>query len=96
MDKFGSENVKVATTYYDLALICEALGDFDQAKEYQECFLALLLDTLGPENLILSAPYHNLASIYHDLGDFEQAKKYDKFALTIQLDKPGLYSSRLR
>ena len=36
MDKLGPEDVYVAASYSNLALIYNDLGDFKQAKEYQQ------------------------------------------------------------
>ena len=71
---------------YNLASIYQALCDFEQAKEYQQCDLEIQLDKLGPEHVNVATCYHNLASlIYKALGDFEQAKEYRQRALGIQI-----------
>ena len=70
----GPEHVNVATSYKNLASIYQDLGDFEQAKEYQQRALKIDLDKLGPEHVNVATSYFNLASIYQDLGDLEQAK----------------------
>ena len=44
MDKLGPEHVNVARNYNNLALINQDLGDFEQAKEYQQRALAIRAD----------------------------------------------------
>ena len=85
-----SEHVNVATNYSNLALIYKDLGDFEQAKEYQQRALDIQLDKLGPEHVNVATNYSNLALIYKDLGDFEQAKEYRQRALAIKADKHWL------
>ena len=42
------EHVNVATSFNNFALIYQDLGDFEQAKEYQQRALEIQLDKLGP------------------------------------------------
>ena len=65
------------------------MGDFEQAKEYQQRALEIQLDKFGPVHVNVATSYFNLVSIYQDLGDIEQAKEYQQRALEIQLDKRG-------
>ena len=90
MDKLGREHVNVATSYSNLALIYHDLGDFEQAKDYQQRALDIQVDKLGREHVNVATSCYNLASIYQDLGDFEQAKEYQERALAISVDKHKL------
>ena len=74
-------NMYLIRLIYNLASIYQALCDFEQAKEYQQCDLEIQLDKLGPEHVNVATSYFNLASIYRDLGDFEQAKAHQQRAL---------------
>ena len=49
----GPEHVNVATSYNDLALIYQDLGDFERAKEYQQRALDIQVDELGRNMLML-------------------------------------------
>ena len=89
LDKLGPEHVNVATSYSNLALIYQRLGDLEQAKEYQQRALDIYLDKLGPKHVNVATSYSNLASIYQDLCDLEQAKEYQQRALAIRADKHG-------
>ena len=77
-------------SYSNLALIYRDLGDFEQAKEYQQRALDMQLDKLGPVHVKVARSYNNLALMYKDLGDFEQTKEYKQRALAIRADKHGL------
>ena len=70
----GAEHVSVATSYGNLASIHKALGDLEQAKEYQQRGLAIELKKLGAEHVSVATSYGNLASIRKALGDLEQAR----------------------
>ena len=59
------------------------MGDFEQAKEYQQRSLDIYLDKLGSERVTIARCYDNLASMYRDLGVFEQAKENQQRALAI-------------
>ena len=90
VDKLGPEHVTIARSHGSLASsIYQALGDFVQAKEYQQRSLDIFLDKLGPEHDTIARSYDSLASIYEALGDFEQTKEYQRRSLDIYLDKLG-------
>ena len=84
-----AEHLSVATGYSNLSLICQDLGDLEQAKEFQQSSLAIPLKTLGAEHASVATSYSNLASIHQDLHDPEQAKEYQQLALAIKLKKLG-------
>ncbi|CAH3168698.1 unnamed protein product [Porites evermanni] len=85
----GDQNVSVATSYGNLALIHKDLGELEQAKEYQQRGLAIQLKKLGAEHVSVATSYGNLALIHNDLGDLEQAKEYLQRGLAIKLKKLG-------
>ena len=63
----GPEHVNVATSYKNLASIYLHLGDFEQAKEYQQRALEIRMDKLGPEHVNVAISYYNFALIYKAL-----------------------------
>ena len=79
----------MATTYNNLSLILEHLGDFEQAKEYYQSALTTYLEKLGAEHVYVATTYDNLGRIHRKLGDFEQAKEYHQLALAISREKLG-------
>ena len=73
-----------------LASIHQALGDLEQAEEYQQQRgLTIFLKKLGAEHFSVARSYGNLASIHQALGDLEQAKEYQQRGLAIFLKKLG-------
>ena len=45
--KRGPENVQVATSYNNLGVVHEKLGDFEKAKKYHELALSITQKKLG-------------------------------------------------
>ena len=45
--KRGPENVQVATSYNNLGVVHEKLGDFEKAKEYHQLGLSIKQKKLG-------------------------------------------------
>ncbi|KAJ7377680.1 hypothetical protein OS493_027759 [Desmophyllum pertusum] len=79
LQQLGPEHVDVAATYGNLGSVHQALGDFEQAKDYHHRALEIRLKQLGPEHVDVAttyAAYSNLGAVHQDLGDFEQAKDY--------------------
>ena len=70
-------------------MIYNDVGDYEQAKEYQQRALAIRLEKLGPEHVDVAMSYNNLALIYKGLGELEQAKEYQQRALAIRLERLG-------
>ena len=54
------ENVQVATSYNNLGVVHEKLGDFENAKDYQELALSITQKKRGPENVQAATSYNNL------------------------------------
>ena len=70
------ENVQVATSYNNLGVVHEKMGDFEKAKEYQELALSITQKKPGPENVQVTTSYNNLGCVHEQLGYFEKAKEY--------------------
>ena len=56
------ENVQVATSYNNLGVVHEKMGDFEKAKEYQELALSITQKKPGPENVQAATSYNNLVT----------------------------------
>ena len=89
LKKLRSTDLAVATSYDDLGLTHQDLGDLEKAKEYLQRDLTIQLEKLGAEHIDVATSYNNLGSIYQTLGDLEQAKECQQRALTIRLEKLG-------
>ena len=70
------ENVQVATSYNNLGVVHEKMGDFEKAKECQELGLSITQKKPGPENVQAATSYNNLGYVHEQLGYFEKAKEY--------------------
>ena len=70
-------------------MIYHQLGDFEQAKGYQQLALDIYLEKLGAKHVNVATSYSNFALIYKDLGDLEQARQYQYLAEAIRADKHG-------
>ena len=68
------ENVQVATSYNNLGVVHEKMGDFEKAKEYQELALSITQKKRGPENVQAATSYNNLGYVQEQLGYFEKAR----------------------
>ena len=68
------ENVQVATSYNNLGVVHEKLGDFENAKDYQELALSITQKKRGPENVQAATSYNNLGYVQEQLGYFEKAR----------------------
>ena len=85
--KRGPENVQVATSYNNLSVVHEKLGDFEKAKEYHQLSLSITQKNRGPENVQAATSYNNLGYVHEQLGYFEKAKEYHELALSIKQKK---------
>ena len=72
--KRGPENVQVATSYNNLGVVHEKLGDFEKAKEYHQLALSITQKKRGPENVQAATSYNNLGYVQEQLGYFEKAR----------------------
>ena len=89
LEKLGTTDLAVATSYSYLGFIHEDLGDLEQAKEYLQRALTITLEKLGAEHIHVATSYNNIGLIHCRLGDLEQAKEYQQRALTITLERLG-------
>ena len=79
----------MATSYNNLGVVHQKLGDFEKAKEYYVLALSIRQKKLGAENVQVATSYNNLGSVHEELGDFEKAKEYHEIALSITQKKLG-------
>ena len=89
LEKLGTTDLALATSYTYLGLIHRNLGDLEQAKEHHQRALTIQIEKLGAEHIVVATSYNNLGLIHRRFGDLEQAKEHHQRALTIQLEKLG-------
>ena len=80
---FGEDHADVATTYNNLALVCDTLGEYNQAKELHEKALIIYKKIFGEDHAAVATSYNNLALVCDTLGEYNQAKGLYEKALTI-------------
>ena len=64
----------MATSYNNLGVVHEKLGDFEKAKEYHQLGLSITQKKRGPENVQAATSYNNLGYVQEQLGYFEKAR----------------------
>ena len=79
----------MATSYNNLGVVHDKLGDFEKAKEYHQLALNITQKKLGAENVQVATSHNNLGLVHQKLGDFEKAKEYHQLALSIRQKKQG-------
>ena len=83
------DHFEEAQIIYNMAVTYNGMGDNQQAKEYYERALSILLNKLGPDHVNVARTYHSMGNLHRDLGDHQQSKEYYQRALSIQLNKLG-------
>ena len=63
LQKFGPKHTSVATSYNNVGVVHEKLGDFKKAKEYHQLALSITQKKLGPENVQVATSYSNLGLV---------------------------------
>ena len=81
---YGDENDKTITSYGNLGVIYEQLGDYSKALEYNTKTLEVSKKVLGEETLRTAIFYNNVASVYHSLKNYNNAKEYYIKSLNIR------------
>ena len=80
---FGVEHSDTATSYNNIGLVYNELGDYDKALEYYLKSLAIDEKVLGAEHPDTATLYNNIGLVYNDLGDYDKALEYFFKALAI-------------
>ncbi|HNM52473.1 MAG TPA: tetratricopeptide repeat protein, partial [Candidatus Obscuribacter sp.] len=83
-EKFGAEDVRVATTLNNLALVCETQGKYVEAEPLYKRALAIYEKVRGAEHPDLATAMNNLALVYEAQGKYTEAEPIFQQALTIQ------------
>ena len=67
-----------------MALVCNTLGEYNQAKELHEKALIIRKKIFGEDHADVATIYNNLALVCERLGEYNQAKELREKALTIR------------
>ena len=69
------------STPTNLGVIHRQLGHFEQAKEFHQRALEILVKKLGDKHVDVATTQIDLGLIYRQLGDFEQAEEHHECTL---------------
>ena len=67
-------HIQVATSYNNLGLEYQAVGESEQAKDYHQRAVDIRINKLGPNHVDVATSYNNLARECEAMGEWEQAK----------------------
>ncbi len=81
---YGEEHADVATSYYNLGVVCHDPGQYSEATEYHEKGLEIRKKIYGEEHADVAKSYNSLGLVYRDLGQYNEAKEYLKKGLVIR------------
>ena len=82
---YGENHVKVADSYNNLGVVCNSIGQHNQAKEFHERALVIRTNFYGEKDdrIDIAGSYSNLGAVYHAIGKYNQAKEFFEKALII-------------
>jgi len=78
---YGKRHWKVTASYNNLGNVYQALGLYNEAKEYHEKALIISKKDFGEEHANVATSYNNLGSVYQHPGEYNEAKEYHEKAL---------------
>jgi tetratricopeptide (TPR) repeat protein len=84
----GEDHPSVATSRFNLAMICEEDEAWEDAEAYYRSALDSELRSLGPSNPSLAYTRAHLAVVLRRLGKTDEADAEAKLALAIVADQP--------
>ena len=65
----GEDHVNVATSYNNLALVYNSLGEYNQDKEFHQKALTIRKKSFGEDHADVATSYGILASVPSSLGE---------------------------
>ena len=89
MTLFGQDDLNVARTYNNMAVVYKNKGDYDKALEYYTSALTIKKAKHGDNHPSVANTLNNMANVYDDQGDYDKALEYYTSALTIRKAKHG-------
>ena len=67
-----------------MGVVCQHLGQYSEAKEFNEKSLIIRKKIFGDEHADVAASYNNLGIVYRHLGQYHETKEYHEKALIIK------------
>ncbi len=77
---FGSENLDVAISYYNLGRVFFATRDYEKALDFHFKALDIRKIKLNPTHPDIALSYEHIAEVYNAKGDMVNALKYYSLA----------------
>ena len=81
--KFGSDNLSLATSLNDLANFYKRIGKHAEAEALYKRSLEIYEKSLGPDHLYLAIGLNNLAQLYYSIGEYTRADPLQRRSLQI-------------
>ena len=82
-EAFGPDDVRLATSLSNLALLHKAQGRYGEAEPLHQRALAIREKALGPEHPAVATSLNGLAALYHARGRYGEAEPLYRRALAI-------------
>ncbi len=83
-EAFGPDDVRLATSLNNLALLYKAQGRYAEAAPLYTRSLAIAEKALGPEHPAVATSLNNLAALYYAQGKYAEAEPLHQRALAIR------------
>jgi tetratricopeptide (TPR) repeat protein len=83
----GKDHPDTATTYNNIAVVYDDMGDYDKALEYYEKAKEIYESKLGKDHPFTSTTYNNIATLHFAKDDYDKAMEYFLKAFRIRLIK---------
>ena len=83
--KVSKNDLSIAITYNELALLHSDMGAFAKAESYLHRSLEIRLEQLGRNHIDVACSYKNLGTVCMGQGHLERARDYQQLALEIRL-----------
>ena len=80
---YGEDHPNTATTYNNIGLVHNELGDYNKALDYHSKALSIREKVLGKDHPETATSYNNIGLVYNELGDYDKALEYYSKALFI-------------
>jgi tetratricopeptide (TPR) repeat protein len=75
--------------YNGLGKVCEMLGRYEEAMEYNQQALDIRMETFGERHADVASSYNNMGNVCDLMGQYEEAMEYHKKALDIRIETLG-------
>ena len=79
-----SNHPHLATSYNNIALVYDNMGEYSQALSFHQKALAIREKTLPSNHPSLATSYNNIALVYDHMGEYSQALSFHQKALAIE------------